>query len=742
MATVRLSFVNSFLEMITIAVSLWIATLEFSPRKRFCVRYNSFVLFFSSTDIKRVLARQKEKPHVLNQAQLSIKIYHEFLESDEGDVPDDSDGLGTSAGGADKTRVSQQSEIKGQTLHIAVDPDVMEFVINSAFGGQLSNFLAAKKCRITWKPNNKYAGIVYQGGDNSDSWQSECIDEVQNYLGKFAKRDVQVDKDSWRAVVAQLSSIRACLGVDPPLVKLIDDLFVTRIVSLSTAVKDYEEKLRSNLEEIHREETRKNYPKKKVSNVPKERLLLFKKIKFAEKLQQKNKELEIKLDTEDEEIYFEGPEAQFTEATTTFLKQMSDMVEKNLALSDIILEFLSSDEGLKKVKSELENNNVEAVFVIDKDHGARVVSTSAAHWDKAERLVNRLTLKEKVQVDDKSESLLKTPEWRELCDEINPENAVRIQRNNWNDIFVAGFQDDVIEVMKKINTFLKDNCIREEQFICSSQIVRRYLSEFRQEELHSIENQLKDFEVKITNGKGDGDFDISGNRKSLTDVRKQLDALVADTVLKQFDVNQPGLRRYFDSGKGDRLVKLVEKDQHCAIQVQMNFGEILVENDADNNGDDFGDGDGDNGDGAAAAAADGGSDGAAATTNSAAAAADVGGVTAATTADAAAADVGGAAADGGGGAAAVDGAAADGATADGDDDDVDDDDVDDDDDEEDDYGGGIGGSADNDNEDPDVDSRTDPFSLVMTEGHHKISWTTGMIEKERVGVEQACLLSS
>ena len=75
---------------------------------------------------------------------------------------------------------------------------------------------------------------------------------------------------------------------------------------------------------------------------------------------------------------------------------MSDMVEKNLALSDIILEVLSSDKGLKEVKSELENNNVEAVFIIDKDSGARIVSTSAAHWDKAERLVSRLMLKEKV----------------------------------------------------------------------------------------------------------------------------------------------------------------------------------------------------------------------------------------------------------------------------------------------------------------------------------------------------------
>ena len=457
--------------------------------------------------MKGVLARQKEKPHVLDQARLSIRNYHEFLEIQEGDELDDSDGLGTAAGGNDKAQVSQQSEIKGQTLQIALDPDVMEFVITSAFGDRLRNSMAAKKNEITWKPNSKMAVIVHQGGDDSDSWQSECIDEVQNYLDKLAKRDVQVNKDFWGAVVAQLSSIRACLGVDPPLVKLINDSFVIRIISLSIAVKDYEEKLRSKLEEIYREETRKTYLKKTVPNVPKERLILLKKIKFVEKLQEKNKELDIKLDIEGEEIYFEGPQRLVREATEMLRKQMSNMVEKRLTLFHSIVDILGSEEGLMKVKCELENNNVEAVFVIGKD--ARVVGTSAGHADNAADLVKKL---------------------------------------------------------------LEIDSIRAETFVCSSGIVRRYLSETCQDDLLSIEEQLKDFEVKIKKGKGEDDFDIFGTRNGLTSVRQKLDALIKDSASETFEVKQTGLQKLFDSGKVDHLAKSVEKDQGCVIHVQRNFG--------------------------------------------------------------------------------------------------------------------------------------------------------------------------
>ena len=510
--------------------------------------------------MKGELARQREKPHVLNQARLSVSIYHEFL-----------DGLKATAGGADKAQVSQQSEMKEQKLHIAVDPDVMEFVTASAFHDQLNNSLAARKSEITWQPNTKVAVIVYQGGDSSDSWQSECIDEVQNFLGKFVKHDVQVNVDSWRAVEAQLSSIRNCLGVDPPLVKLIDDSFFARIVSLSSDVKGYEEKLKCKLEEIYREEIRKTYQKRKVPNVPEEHLILLMKINFVEKLQETNKELEIKLNPEGEEIYFEGPPPQFKEAITKFYKQMSDVVEKTLTLSDRILEVLGSDEGLKKVKCELENSNVEAVFVIDKD--AKIVGTSAAHADNAAKLVNKLMLEEKVQVDGKSKYLLKSAEWRRLCDEINTETSVRIHRNNWNDTYVAGFRNDVMDVMKKLNSFLESNCIRDERFVCSSQIVRRYLAELRQEDLRSIENRLKCFELKINKGKGNDDFDISGNKEGLIRARKKLDALIKDTASGIFHVKQPGLRKFFDCGTADCLVKSVEKDHSCAIQVQKNFGQ-------------------------------------------------------------------------------------------------------------------------------------------------------------------------
>ena len=383
-----------------------------------------------------------------------------------------------------------------------------------------------------------------------------------------------------------MASIRSGLGDDPPLIKVVDSSFTLRIVCLSSEFKTYEEKLRVKLEEIYAEDTRKTYLKEKIPNVPEE---LLKKVKFAEKLQLKNKDLVVRLDSETKEIYFEGPKPQFTEATMEFHKLISEMVEKKLNLSRGILEVLGSTEGLSKIKEELEANNVEAVFVIDVE--AKIVGISSAHADKAADLVNKLTLEEKVPVYPSTNSLLKTPEWRQLCDQINKSPRVCIHKDNRNDIWVAGFRSDVTESMKALQEFLDENCKREEEFTCPSQVMKRYLTELRLQDIHSLEEKLQSFDVKVQEGKGEQTLTIFGKREGLKQAKQLLKTLIDGAVSSKFDVEQPGLEKYFTGDREDRLVKSVEKEQQCVVQVKRNFRQVRVDAAAATSNDDSTDSD-------------------------------------------------------------------------------------------------------------------------------------------------------
>ena len=86
---------------------------------------------FSFTDMERVLARHEEKPLVLNEARLSIRSYHAFLEGEEG--VDELSYIGATEDETSKTQMRQQPVDKPQQIQISVDPDVMEYVTITAF---------------------------------------------------------------------------------------------------------------------------------------------------------------------------------------------------------------------------------------------------------------------------------------------------------------------------------------------------------------------------------------------------------------------------------------------------------------------------------------------------------------------------------------------------------------------------------------------------------------------------------
>ena len=527
-----------------------------------------------------VLARQNERPHRLRQAQLNVRIFTDSIEDYSDDILDGVSGVEATAdkchstslnliprdpGNEVDTSLSQRPEPKAQQLHMAVDPDVMEYVTTTSLHEQFKVALAAKKIEINWRLNSKTAVLLYRGEDKSDSWQSECIAEVQAWLGKLKKQDFEVKKDFWEAVKAQLPGISACLGVEPPLVKMIDDSFLVRTVSLKPDAKDLKENLKAKLKEIYRQETRKTYLEKKEKVLAKH-LTLLKSVRFVEKLREKNTELEIKLDTKAEGIYFKGPQLHVLEATTKFHEAISGIVEKKLNLSKNILKALSSDEGLKKVNDELERNKIEAVVLIDNE--PRIVGTSAVHADKAFSTISELTSEEKVPVKGNSRHLVKTTQWHQLRQKLDKLPAIRVLWNNQEEtLVVTGFRKDIPGVVETLTSFL-DNNSREEQYKCPSTLVRKYFTELRQDDLRSIEVQLQHDYIKIETGESGEDFVLRGNKDGILLAKVKLELLARGVESQSFNVKQPGLKKYFASGNGDRLVASVEKNHACVIHVQ------------------------------------------------------------------------------------------------------------------------------------------------------------------------------
>ena len=317
-------------------------------------------------DMKRVLAKQEEQPHVLDGRQLTVSVLHEVFQDNR--------------------------DAAVQTLsNLVVDPDIMEYVQKSSHMDQLRTLLDDQNSAIDWSPGSTNAVIVHDEQPNGNSGQ--CVDVTRSFLETFVKWDVQIEEELWNTIVADsMTTVYGCLEGEPPLVKSItnDSSFYLRIVSLKSKQKFYDEKLKEILEEKTRE---KNYRKEKVTNFSKESIKLFKKTYFDQKLRDEFNELTVEFDEENGEIQLEGPEKEVINAIMRFSEENSKIIEKKLSLSERVLKLLNTVEGLQIAEAEMAADDIKALFVIEKDESrpndftAKVLGISPEHVHKASKLI-------------------------------------------------------------------------------------------------------------------------------------------------------------------------------------------------------------------------------------------------------------------------------------------------------------------------------------------------------------------
>jgi hypothetical protein len=90
--------------------------------------------------------------------------------------------------------------------------------------------------------------------------------------------------------------------------------------------------------------------------------------------------------------------------------------------------------------------------------------------------------------------------------------------------------------------------------------------EHRKDELIKMETTLKQYSVNIKAGETGDAFLISGKKIGIARVQEALHVLTSSVTVNEIKVQQPGLHKFFTSGRGDRLAKSVEHEHKCAIE--------------------------------------------------------------------------------------------------------------------------------------------------------------------------------
>ena len=527
------------------------------------------------------------KEHVLNNAKLVVRKYYPCLEEEDDDNEEEEEDTNSktvcTAALPQKTRsekgvtskVSKKTRERptGQQLSITVDAEIMECIMSSEEKEKLVTTMEQNSCDLQWKPGQPFALVRYHGPKASE-WQAGCIEITRSFFERFVSREIPLEGDYLEGVVARLAEIRE--SMEHRVVRITAGENCLRMVCDASNVEKYKEEIHKVLETIIKEEVKKTYKSATIPNLPEEYLALLNKLQFLEKLEEKNQDLEVNVDPESGDIYLEGPPDQFRDANMALRRQITQIASRSIATTSHTLEVLCSDSGLSSVKAELQRSGVDAVFVFDpeksdEDGKTFVVGKTSAEAEKAVDLIKNMTLEQKLEIEKESNTVLASSEWKKLREETPTKFGVRIHSNTFGDTWVTGFRHDVNKAVAEFSAFLDKHTVRRDVFT-SDKLVIRYLLQHRKDELDALETSLFKFKVKISKGSDEGNLVIHGTKEGLKELRVHLHNLSTSVEGRVQDVKQPGIMRLFTSGGGDRIVRSVETDRSCVIEVERKFG--------------------------------------------------------------------------------------------------------------------------------------------------------------------------
>ena len=453
---------------------------------------------------------------------------------------------------------------------LPVDPEVVGYIYETVhFKDQFNSLLEEQGIQFDWKADNTLANITYSGDD-----EEERLKAVQSFLETFAKCEIQVKKDIWDMVLPHILNYCSSLTEDAPKIQTFKDDLKVRIISSRSDIAYHKQSLKRMILEVCKEAT---FDSEIITNYSKLYITFLRKINFVEnQLQKKCKEVRVDFDEENLNVFLRGPREQLEIAKDEFLEQELATCAKQLELPQVLLETLCTKEGRQAIEEVLQNNELTCVVSITKhdrlsdDLIGKVLGNSNEDVTEAATQISKVVALKKIQLEESNVALTSTPEWSNLCENITAKTGVRIQDKDLPNVLVVGLRDDVLKTVEKLQQFLHKNSIRKEQFACRSKCIKQYLIQTRQDDLQLIEEKLHTYDVKIMDGE-DKNFCISGRGDGLQQAKRLLVEIAEKIAFTSCTIDQPGLRKTFERGRGESIVKTIGEDHKCLIRVIKKF---------------------------------------------------------------------------------------------------------------------------------------------------------------------------
>ena len=492
---------------------------------------------FFYSGVQDVIARGQRQAHKIDGVELEVTPYYPFLEN---------------------------AASKG--IEVMFDPVIYNY-IRDHHKSELQTLLA--KDSVEAELTDGSILIISPADSKGDPSWEEGAESLKSFLFSFKKSEMPVPSEIFDEVSKRWKRQCSSQGTANFLLSFDNHRGRAVILGKKTLVEQEEEKLKELITEVKEDsELMKSVVEVVETNYSKSRLTLLEMSGLCNELANKYRHLSISVDSVGEKLCFKGPRKNIQEVKLEVVTFISKVHERTTEQPTGIIDVLRQQHVSTFIKELFEKKSVQAVILLDQGRSSnevQVVGVDAKNVKEAEVILQESLKEKNIHLKPENTQVTNSHEWKDFQLSMTSKFKVGITVDaSVSNVWISGITDDVEECSNQLQTFLEKNTIIH-SVVQVEEGTARFIATLWEKKLEAIKGELSNCNVDMRVTSDYTGIEVSGTAEGMAKCVPQIHDLVGAVQKECIAVDKPGMKKFFEDGKGQGILKSVGDLNKCVI---------------------------------------------------------------------------------------------------------------------------------------------------------------------------------
>ena len=497
-----------------------------------------------------------QKIHTLEGAQLSVRRYYPFFE-ESGTDP--------------QINCAAKNQVK-----TAIDPYVISYILER-HNIELETLLEEHNASLSLDAERSTVTISPLDKSEDQRPLKERAESIERFLNDFTRFDIALASETFDGVKERWEGLVSTQRLANVVVSFDGTSRLVQIIGKREDVEKSEKELREIIRIVEDDTALKKSIVQSVEDgIPQARLSLLQMSDFCKRLKNGNQHLKISFDLENEKLHLEGPKEVIQDATVQIFKFTSKVVEKLMKFPSEIIQVLKKASVSTFIEDSLRQNGIQAIVRFPQTENpieVQIIGVNSESTLRAEKLLKDIVHEESIVLRPENIAVVESPQWKHFKSSlISPQGRLHPLKvgitlvTDSNTLWVRGICEDVKECIQEIRNHLEVNTILY-HFVPLHHGFTTFLFKVWKSKIDDVKKGLSTHSVDMRVAPDRNGIEISGTaeglEKGIPRIQKLIQAVQRDSV----PVDKPGMKKFFLQGKGSKLLKSIEDENHCVVDI-------------------------------------------------------------------------------------------------------------------------------------------------------------------------------